>query len=161
SMCEPCLPGYFASQYYEKTNRALEFVTGESLQTSRKWNGWLQEHSFDGIARLQSADLRKSITAYYNRYRTDPSKLATLTFIGFGPSVYDPSVTIDSLRWGKILDEVLEHSRFLTSVFDALVGSPENMARAKQYLVARTGKEFAWSDMYLAWWRKTYYNSLY
>lgn len=159
---EPHQSGAMGNKFYQQALRTLSFLCDTNFLTAMQWKSWCSAHPFGGLEHLQSDVVRRRLADDCFRALGTPKfsgYIDGLIDMGFDPRIGSPTMTRQ--EWDRDFDQMWPQMVFLNAIGVFFVGSPDEVADAKNYLIKKSGQNFDEPDMYLKWWRKNFYDVTY
>ena len=116
---------------------------------------------YNGMTRLHSKDFREQLTGLYKKNVGTPQGPRNLERLGFLRNIVWNSQPILGDEWEGIWEESMPRIIFLNALGMYWIGDKEEKREALKYLVEFSGQTYGEADLYLKWWRKRFYNTLY
>jgi len=151
------IPGQFAEEFRKAYFRSLSYLTGKKFGNVYEFEKWFNNRKSFDIAYLDSDEFRDN---FYKIFLENPNNITKgdLIKLGFDESILEYNAIKKSDWNNKIWPEALDNIKLINAIGILWAGYPDEKAKAKEFLVNFSKKDFAEPEKYLQWWRNSYHN---
>ena len=148
----------YIKPYYDRALESLRLLTGKNYSEISDWEKWIKLSKYDGFQRLDSPEFAQMIEDKYFTFN-NPGLKNSLLSLGINMKFLDSWVSKE--EWKNIWTKTLSDIKLANAIGINLIGTEEEKAKAKQYLVSSLGNNFSNPVDYIKYYRSTVFNVSY